>query len=56
MKGVRSGKSLAVLGCIWAGVLLLHLALRLPDVLLWICFPLLFAPFLLLGGKTWFDP
>ncbi len=56
MRKVRGGKSLVILGCIWAAMLVLHLALRLPDVWLWIAFPALFVPYLLLGPKTWFDP
>lgn len=36
-------------------VLTLHLMLRLPDVWLWIGFPALFAPWVLLGGSQWFD-
>jgi len=36
-------------------MLALHLALRLPDVGLWIAFPLLVAPWLLFGSSNWFD-
>ncbi len=35
-------------------MLVLHLALGLRDVWLWICFPLLFVPWLLFG-PDWFD-
>ena len=43
------------LGCVWAAMLVLHLVLRLYDVALWIAFPLLFVPWLLLGPSNWFD-
>jgi hypothetical protein len=43
------------LGCIWAGVLALHVALRLPDIGLWIGFPALFVPWILFGPSSWFD-
>ncbi len=39
---------------IWAAVLVLHIVLRLPDVALWIGFPILFIPWFLLG-PDWFD-
>jgi hypothetical protein len=42
------------LACVWAGMLILHLALGLRDVWLWVCFPLLFVPWLLFG-PDWFD-
>jgi hypothetical protein len=47
--------SLIILGCIWAFMVVLHLALRLHDIGLWLCFPLLFVPWLLLGPSNWFD-
>jgi hypothetical protein len=56
MRKVPGGKSLAILGGVWATVLTIHIALRLGDVLLWIGFPLLFLPWLLFGPKNWFDP
>jgi hypothetical protein len=40
---------------VWAAVLGLHLLLRLPDIGLWIGFPLLFLPWVLLGPSNWFD-
>ncbi len=36
-------------------MLTLHFALHLHDVALWICFPLLFLPWLLFGPSNWFD-
>jgi hypothetical protein len=52
----RQGRaSLIVLGCIWGAILALHVALHLGDILLWIGFPLLFLPWILLGGSNWFD-
>jgi hypothetical protein len=36
-------------------VLGLHIVLHLRDVDLWIAFPLLFVPWLLLGPSNWFD-
>jgi hypothetical protein len=56
MPKARGARSIAVLICIWAVVLVIHLVLRLPDVWLWIGFPALFVPWLLFGAKTWFDP
>jgi hypothetical protein len=56
MLNARGAKSIAVLVCIWTVVLMIHLALRLPDVWLWIGFPALFVPWLLFGPRTWFDP
>ena len=47
--------SLIGLGCVWAGMLALHLILRLHDVGLWIGFPLLLLPWLLFGPSNWFD-
>ena len=52
----RQGRtSLIILGCIWAFMVALHLALGLHDIALWICFPLLFVPWLLFGASNWFD-
>ncbi len=51
----RGRKALKQLAVVWAGVLALHLLLRLPDIALWICFPLLFLPWLLFGPSNWFD-
>ena len=47
--------SLIGLGCLWVVMLTLHIVLRLGDVALWICFPLLFVPWLLFGASNWFD-
>ena len=47
--------SLVGLVWVWAAVLGLHLLLRLPDIGLWIGFPLLFLPWVLLGPSNWFD-
>ena len=48
-------KTVIGMGCVWAAVLTLHIALRLPDIGLWIGFPLLFLPWLLFGPSNWFD-
>ena len=53
--GGEGRASLIGLGCIWAAVLALHIALRLHDIGLWIGFPLLFLPWVLLGPSNWFD-
>jgi hypothetical protein len=51
----NSLKSLRPLIVIWAAVLAIHVVFRLPDIGLWIGFPALFAPWLLLGPQNWFD-
>jgi hypothetical protein len=56
MKSVPGGRSLAILGVVWATVLTIHVVLRLGDILLWIGFPVLFLPWVLFGPKNWFDP
>lgn len=43
------------LGCVWAAALALHVALKLPDIRLWIGLPLLVVPYLLIGPSNWFD-
>ena len=49
MKRVRGSGTLAGLAVFWAAGLSLHLALRLPDVRLWLAFPLLILPWRLFG-------
>jgi hypothetical protein len=56
MARMRRSGMLRALALIWAGGLTIHLVLRLPDLRLWIAFPLLLAPWLLFGRQTWFDP
>ncbi len=53
--GGRGGFMLKVLAGVWACGLGLHLALRLPDVRLWIGFPLLVLPWWLID-RGWFEP
>ena len=55
MKRRRISGTYLGLGGIWISMLTLHVALRLPDVWLWIAFPALFVPWILLGGSQWFD-
>ena len=52
----RGNFMLKVLAGVWVFGLGLHLALRLPDVRLWIGFPLLILPWYLVGRSDWFDP
>ncbi len=53
--GGEGRTTLIILGCIWAAMVVLHLVLRLHDIGLWIGFPLLFVPWILLGPSNWFD-
>jgi len=53
--GGQGRASLIGLGVLWVVMVVLHLVLRLHDIGLWIGFPLLFVPWLLLGPSNWFD-
>ena len=55
MRPLRGRKALKGLGLIWAGVVVLHLILRLPDIRLWLAVPLLILPWWLFG-PDWFEP
>lgn len=55
MPFLRPRFMLWALAVIWIAMLIVHIVFKLGDLRLWIGFPLLFLPWVLLGPSNWFD-